>query len=409
MWTPAVNVAWQILLLNPLQISPGSPPTTDVPVYDIDLFDNTPATIASLKSLGKNVICYFSAGTYEPGRSDAHEFLPADLGSGLPDWPGEQWLDVKSSNVRSIMSQRIALAKSKGCDAIDPDNVDAFDNANGLGLTIDDSIAYVHFLASEAAKLDLSIGLKNAGSIVLSVLDVVHFAVNEQCAQFNECDHFAPFIAQNKPVFHIEYPSGAPAVDAGAKTVCCAPQSGAQFSTVLKKLGLDEWVEYCDGVTGTPSSNLANAGSSSAPDSPSSVSSPTLEGAVPYVSSPTPVVHGISQNAGSHASSPTPSPYIQAPTDDSPTANSDSPAPILDILTPNPAYSSPAPVAHFTYAAAVDPASYSSSPTPTDDVSASPDTATPCVETPTPTSSSSSRRHRYRTHTSTSSPDSSDD
>lgn len=54
---------------------------------------------------------------------------------GWPEW----WLDLHSpscvSNVQSIMAGRIKLAKEKGCDAVDPDNVDSYHNEPGWDTT----------------------------------------------------------------------------------------------------------------------------------------------------------------------------------------------------------------------------------------------------------------------------------
>jgi hypothetical protein len=33
------------------------------------------------------------------------------------------------------MSSRLDMAQQKGCDGVDPDNIDAYGNENGLGLT----------------------------------------------------------------------------------------------------------------------------------------------------------------------------------------------------------------------------------------------------------------------------------
>lgn len=41
------------------------------------------------------------------------------------------------------------------------------DNNNGLGLTTDDAIDYVTFLANAAHDCNLSIGVKNAGAVSL--------------------------------------------------------------------------------------------------------------------------------------------------------------------------------------------------------------------------------------------------
>ncbi|KAK4860742.1 hypothetical protein LT330_004473 [Penicillium expansum] len=199
-WQPAAGVKWQIQLINAVEDT-----TVDADIWDIDLFDNTAETITTLQKKGHKVICYFSAGTYEDWRSDISKFDSADFGSNLDEWPGERWLNIKSSSVRAIMSSRLDLAQQKGCDGVDPDNIDAYGNENGLGLTEADSIDFLTFLASESHSRGMSIGLKNGGDIIGSVIDKMQWSVNEQCAEYNECDVYAAFTAVNKPVFHIEY------------------------------------------------------------------------------------------------------------------------------------------------------------------------------------------------------------
>lgn len=113
---------FQIVLLGVPDTSKMPLPPTDAPVWDIDLFDSDSATIRDLKSAGKIVICYFSAGTRENWRDDAREFPAADVGKVLPEWPDENWLRTGSAKIREIMAKRIKLAGDKGCDAIDPDN-----------------------------------------------------------------------------------------------------------------------------------------------------------------------------------------------------------------------------------------------------------------------------------------------
>lgn len=113
----------QMILSGVPDVSKMPLPPTDAPVWDIDLFDSDLATVSALKAAGKIVICYFSAGTYEDWRDDAKSFPTADIGKALKDWPDEKWIRTGSTNVRSIMTKRIQLASTKGCDAIDPDNI----------------------------------------------------------------------------------------------------------------------------------------------------------------------------------------------------------------------------------------------------------------------------------------------
>ncbi|EGY21305.1 hypothetical protein VD0002_g7944 [Verticillium dahliae] len=248
-WVPAIGTTWQIVLNAPLKIDPKKPVVTpDVAVYDIDLFDNTAETIAALHKLNKKVICYFSAGTYEEWRPDAKKFAKADFGKPMDDWPGERWLQIKNTNVRNIMAQRIKLAAEKGCDAIDPDNVDGYSNNNGIGLTKADTIDFVKFLSSEARKYGLSIALKNAGEIIPQVIKFVDFQVNEQCVKYNEASTFAAFIKAGKAVFHIEYPDGAPgSVSSKARSSIYAAPGTEKFSTLIKTMDLDGWVQMRDG------------------------------------------------------------------------------------------------------------------------------------------------------------------
>ncbi|KAJ5780690.1 Endo alpha-1-4 polygalactosaminidase precursor [Penicillium paradoxum] len=244
-WQPAVGTKWQIVLKTDKVIT-----SVDAPVYDIDLFDNTKAFIADLQAEGRKVICYFSAGSYEDWRDDADDFDKADLGKDLEGWAGEKWLNVKSSNVRKIMQERLDVAVEKGCDGVDPDNTDGYDNENGLGLTEDDATDYVNWLARQAHKRGLSVGLKNSAAIISSVIDNMQWCVNEQCAQYDECDTYEPFIDADKPVFQIEYPKGDNTNDnksvstKQANSACTAYKSG-NFSTVIKNMDLDNWVQYC--------------------------------------------------------------------------------------------------------------------------------------------------------------------
>src|SRR5579859_5536553 len=238
------GLTWQIVLNNSSSSSLGTGTFDPVAVYDIDLFDTPSTTISHLHTSGKKVICYFSAGSYEDWRPDSSQFPSSSLGNKLDNWPGEKWLDTNSATVRTIMKNRLDLAVQKKCDAVDPDNIDGYENDNGLGLTTRDAIDYVSFLANEAHLRGLGCGLKNGREIVGNVLSMVEFEVNEQCVQYNECNRYSAFITAGKPVFHIEYLNDTTRNSAGIKSFCdAAGEEG--FSTVIKNMGLDEFYETC--------------------------------------------------------------------------------------------------------------------------------------------------------------------
>ena len=147
------------------------------------------------------------------------------------------------------MEARLDVAVQNGCNGVDPDNVDGYNNDNGLDLTADDSIRYMAFLADAAIQRNLSIGLKNAEEIIPEVINFMQWSVNEQCEQYDECDTFRPFIQQNKPIFHVEYPKGNTnnndPVSSDTFNKICDSKSAAGFSTIIKNLNLDSWIESC--------------------------------------------------------------------------------------------------------------------------------------------------------------------
>lgn len=248
-WKPVAGTTWNYELLHAVDDMSG-----DAEVWDIDLFDNDEEVIASLQSKGKMVLCYFSAGSYEDWRQDKDKFRESDMGNDLDGWPGEKWLDTNSDNVRRIMRARLDMAVQKKCNGVEPDNVDAYDNENGLNLGEPDAANYVAFLANEAHSRNLSMALKNAGSIVASVIDIVEYSVQEQCIEYENCDQFMPFIQANKPVFHVEYPKGDNTNDnnliaTDRRVSICDNHAASGFSTIIKNMNLDEWIEACPSNT----------------------------------------------------------------------------------------------------------------------------------------------------------------
>lgn len=119
------------------------------------------------------------------------------------------------------MAARMDLAKSKGCATVDPDNVDGLYNDIGFSLSKADGLDYLKFLAEAAHSRGMAIGRKNAGDIISELVDQFEFAVNEQCSNYNELGLTRSLITAGKPVFHIEYPDGAPNVDGSTKNAIC--------------------------------------------------------------------------------------------------------------------------------------------------------------------------------------------
>jgi endo-alpha-1,4-polygalactosaminidase (GH114 family) len=161
------------------------------------------------------------------------------------------------------MKNRIALAAEKGCDGIDPDNVDYYGSGTYFNLEKDDAVAYIKKMADAAHSYGMSMGLKNAGELIHDVLGDIEFAVNESCAASSgDCEYYEELTAAGKPVLHIEYVSnytlkngkmvisntyGGSSDQLKAKYCFKSNDAYAStFSTTIKVLSLDGWVLYCD-------------------------------------------------------------------------------------------------------------------------------------------------------------------
>lgn len=231
-YQPTPGTKWQIQFVGNILTVDGAM------VYDIDGVDTPDETITLLKTLGKKIICYFSAGSFEDWREDAPLFPASVKGKNMSGWPGEKWIDVRRIDIlKPIMTARMDKFKARGCDAVDPDNVDGYTNDTGFSLKYADQLAYNKMLATEAHARGLGIGLKNNLLQINDLVDFFDFSINESCWDYDECDYMLPFIQKNKPVFGIEYIK--------ATSQFCAQSNAKNFDFVKKNRNLDAPVEYC--------------------------------------------------------------------------------------------------------------------------------------------------------------------
>ena len=231
-WHPAPGTTWQWQLTGTIDES------VDAQMFDLDLFDAPVSTIARLRARGHQVVCYFSAGSFENWRPDAAQFPAAVKGAGVVGWPGEQWLDVrKVAALAPVMEARLDLCRSKGFGGVELDNVDAYNNPSGFPITAADQLVYNRALAAAAHARGLSVGLKNDLDQVAVLVNDFDWALNEECFAFNECAALQPFIRARKAVFTVEY-NLAPAS-------FCPQAKSMGFSSLYKKLNLDAFRTVC--------------------------------------------------------------------------------------------------------------------------------------------------------------------
>jgi hypothetical protein len=232
-YRPNAATTWQWQLSGTINTS------YDVAVYDIDLFDAEAPFVAQLQADGRHVFCYFSGGSFEDWRPDVGDFDSAALGNPLDDWEGERWLDVRDPSVHAVMQARLDLAASKGCDGVEPDNMDGYDNDSGFSMTATDQLAFNRFVANEARTRGLAVALKNDGPQADALVDYFDASVNEECHQFDECGDLAVFTNADKPIFNAEYPGDLAAAQAAEPTIC-AKADAANTRTLILPLELDD-------------------------------------------------------------------------------------------------------------------------------------------------------------------------
>lgn len=225
-WQPRPGTSWQWQL-------DGSPIDTsyDVGMYDID-FETPAKTITELHAQGTVVICYMSAGSWEEYRADAAQYPASVLGNTLYGWPDEKWVDIRRLDILGpILEARMDAALAKGCDGIEPDNVDAYRNNSGFPLLPEHQLAFNKWLAQKAHQRKLSVGLKNDLDQVVELEPYFDWALNEECFQHNECDMLLPFVNAGKAVFGVEY--------VGDPQNFCPEANQLNFDWLKKNMELD--------------------------------------------------------------------------------------------------------------------------------------------------------------------------
>jgi hypothetical protein len=232
-WRPTKGLTWQ------WQLDGGSIDlSVEADVYDVDLFATPAATVDEIHRRGSRAICYVSAGSWEPYRPDAGRYPAEVQGGAVEGWPDERWLDIRRLDVlRPIIEARFDLCAEKGFDGVEPDWMDSFQQDTGFSITAEDQLTFNLMLAEMAHERGLAIGLKNDLDQVAQLADVFDFAVNEQCAEFGECEALRPFLDRDKPVFHAEYDLPTSAF--------CAESRRLGLSSIRKRLELDPWRETC--------------------------------------------------------------------------------------------------------------------------------------------------------------------
>jgi hypothetical protein len=223
-WTPPQQLTWYWQLT-------GTPKVEPVAVTDVDGFDNSAATVANFHAIGQRMICYIDVGTWENWRPDASQFPSAVLGNNN-GWPGEQWLDIRQLSVlEPIMTARFEMCQQKGFDAVEPDNMDGYENDTGFPITAADQLAYDTWIAQEVHSLGMAVFQKNDPDQAGQLEPYFDGVIDEQCNQYSECSSYHAYLSAGKPVLNAEYEASL------YPSFCAADQAagimGALYATAL--------------------------------------------------------------------------------------------------------------------------------------------------------------------------------
>ncbi|MEX1311304.1 MAG: endo alpha-1,4 polygalactosaminidase [Candidatus Sulfomarinibacteraceae bacterium] len=117
---------------------------------------------------------------------------------------------------------------------------DGYQNVTGFPLTSADQLVFNRWLADQAHRRGLSVGLKNDLDQVVDLVADFDWALDEQCFEYAECHLLRPFIDAGKAVFGVEY--------TGDHLVFCPYFNALEYSWLKKELDLGAWRIDCRDV-----------------------------------------------------------------------------------------------------------------------------------------------------------------
>jgi hypothetical protein len=246
-WRPGPQLSWQLqFATTPVDLS------VEADVYKIDLFDNDAEVVSELHDKGKKVVCYLNAGAWEDWRPDAKRFPAAAMGRAYKGWAGERWLDIRRIDLLApVMLARLDLCKDKGFNGVMLDNVNSYTNKTGFPLTGWDQLRFNVWLANEARKRGLAVGMNNNSEQARQLLPYFDWVLAESCFSQGWCKALRPFAEQGKPVVVIEYTK-----DSARVAALCRKASALHFSLLLKKRELDAYRLDCSRRAGASGKRL---------------------------------------------------------------------------------------------------------------------------------------------------------
>jgi hypothetical protein len=231
-WIPEPGLTWQY------QLDGAIVTTVDADVFDVDLFTTRAGVVEELHERGRHVLCYVSAGSWEPYRPDADRFPAEVKGRRIAGWPDERWLDIRRLDIlRPIVRDRLDRCARKGFDGVEFDWIDGYAHRTGFALTRADQLRYDRWLIRAAHTRGLAFALKNGLGLLRDLRGEVDLAVNEQCFQYAECWRYAGLLADGTLILNVEYEL--------RREAFCDRAAERGIPAMRKHLSLGPWRRAC--------------------------------------------------------------------------------------------------------------------------------------------------------------------
>ena len=105
------------------------------------------------------------------------------------------------------MIARLKMCSQKSFDAVEPDNIDGWENDTGFPITAPQQLTYDEWVAQEAHSLGLAVFQKNDSEQANQLQPYFDGVLDEQCNEYQECSLLEPYLKAGKPVLDAEYDS----------------------------------------------------------------------------------------------------------------------------------------------------------------------------------------------------------
>jgi hypothetical protein len=232
-YVPPADSSWQA------QLSGTIDPELAVELFYLDADFTERTALEAVRARGAHYVCYLSAGSFEPWREDADEFPAPVLGLALPDYPREQWLDIRDETVRALMLRRVEALALKGCEGVVPASLAVHVADTGFELTLDDALEYASWLASRIHVAGMSAALIAPLDLTTTLVGDFDWGLAVDCLDPSGCAAFQPFTEQGKSVLHVEFG------DAETAPALCRAARDAGFEALIKRESFDAFRIAC--------------------------------------------------------------------------------------------------------------------------------------------------------------------